>query len=147
MNDLFQAVLLDHARRPRNQRRLDGATATGEGHNPFCGDRCTIYLEIAEGVIRDVAFEGSGCAILLASASLLTLAVTGKTPAQAQAVAERFHGLLTANEPPDDDGLGDLLALAGVRNFPSRIKCATLPWHGLRAALKAWSGFALVTQD
>jgi nitrogen fixation NifU-like protein len=126
MNDLFQAVLLDHARHPRNQRRLEGATATGEGHNPFCGDRCTVYLEIAEGVIKDVSFEGSGCAILLASASLLTLALVGKTPAQAEAIAELFHGLLTSDESPDEDGLGDLLALAGVRNFASRIKCATL---------------------
>jgi nitrogen fixation NifU-like protein len=137
MNDLFQAVLLDHARRPRNQGRLDGATATGEGYNRFCGDHCTVYLDVSEGVIRDVSFEGSGCAILLASASLLTLALVGKTKEEAQVVAEQFHGLLTADDPSDEDGLGDLLALAGVKNYPSRIKCATLPWHGLRAALEA----------
>jgi nitrogen fixation NifU-like protein len=140
MNDLFQAVLLDHARHPRNQRYLQGATATGEGYNPVCGDRCTVYLAMAEGVIKDVSFEGSGCAILLASASLLTLALVGEIPAQAEALAERFHGLLSLDELPDEDGLGDLLALVGVRNFPSRIKCATLPWHGLRAALEAGEG-------
>ena len=84
-----------------------------------------------------MSFEGSGCAILLASASLLTLALMGKTKEEAQTIAERFHGLLTADDPPDEDGLGDLLALAGVQNYPSRIKCATLPWHGLLAALEA----------
>lgn len=136
MTDLFQAVLLDHARRPRNQRKLEQATATGDVHNRFCGDRCTVYLAVAEGVVRDVAFEGAGCAIMLASASLLTLAVTGKTQEQAQVVAERFHALLTTQADPDTEGLGDLAALAGVRELPSRIKCALLPWHALRAGLR-----------
>lgn len=134
MNDLFQAVLLGHARHPRNRRRLQSPTATGEGHNPLCGDRCTVYLQIAEGVIRDASFEGTGCAIMLASASLLTLALVGKTPDEAQAVAERFQMMLTANESPDVNGLSDLVALAGVRHFPSRIGCVMLPWQGLRRA-------------
>lgn len=135
-DDLYQEVLLDHATSPRNRRRLERATAIGNGHNHLCGDRCTVYLDVAEGVIRDVAFEGAGCAILLASASLLTLTVAGKTPAQALAIFDQFHALLTYDTTPDMDGLGDLAVLAGVRDYPSRIKCATLPWHALRAALE-----------
>lgn len=135
LNDLFQAVLLDHARRPRNQRRLENTTIIGEGNNPLCGDRCTVYLDVADGIVRVVAFEGAGCAIMLASASLMTLALAGKTKDQAQAVAEQFHTLLTTDAEVDDS-LGDLTALAGVRDLPSRIKCALLPWHALRAALK-----------
>lgn len=135
LTDLFQAVLLDHARRPRNHRRLEQATATGDVHNPFCGDRCTVYLAVAEGVVRDVTFEGAGCAIMLASASLMTLALAGKTKEQAQAVAEQFHALLTTDGGVEE-GLGDLTAFAGVRDLPSRIKCALLPWQALRAGLR-----------
>lgn len=134
-DELYQEVLLDHATRPRNRRLLEQATAIGNGHNHLCGDRCTVYLDVAEGVIRDVAFEGAGCAILLASASLLTLTVAGKTPAQAQAIFDQFHALLTQDTTTDVAGLGDLAALAGVKGYPSRIRCATLPWHALRAAL------------
>ncbi len=136
LTDLFQAVLLDHARRPRSRRKLERATAAGEGHNPFCGDRCTVYLDVAENVIADVSFEGTGCAILLASASLMTLALAGRTPLQAQAVAGRFRRMLTQDALPDEEGLGDLVALAGVRDLPSRVKCAMLPWHALRVALE-----------
>jgi nitrogen fixation NifU-like protein len=96
VDDLYQEVLFDHATRPRNRRRLELATATGEGHNPFCGDRCTVYLDVGEGIIRDASFEGVGCAILLASASLMTLAVCGRTPAEALTLVERFRALLTA---------------------------------------------------
>src|ERR1051325_5174613 len=94
LNDLFEAVLLDHARHPRNHRLLENATAIGEGNDPLCGDRCKLYVEIAGGVIKDVSFEGAGCAIMLASASLMTLALMGKTKEQAQAVAEQFHKML-----------------------------------------------------
>jgi nitrogen fixation NifU-like protein len=142
VDDLYQEVLLDHATRPRNRRRLDQATATGEGQNPFCDDCCTVYLAVTEGVINDLAFEGSGCAIMLASASLLTLTLAGKTPVQARAIFDQFRALLTTEADPDTEGLGDLAALAGVKEYPSRIKCATLPWHALRAALDAVAGWS-----
>lgn len=138
-DDLYQAVLLDHATRPRNLGRLEQPTATGEGHNPSCGDRCTVYLAVAEGVVREVSFSGAGCAIMLASASLLTLRVAGKTRVQAEAIIQQFRALLTADEAADEDALGDLVALAGVKDHPSRIKCATLPWKALRAALESSS--------
>jgi nitrogen fixation NifU-like protein len=111
------------------------ATAFGEGNNPFCGDRSTIYLDVSEGAVRDASVEAVGCAILLASASLMTLAVTvtGKTPDEALTLRERFCAVLTAEASFDVD---DLAALAGVRDFPSRIKCAILPWHALGEALK-----------
>lgn len=133
--DLYQEVLLDHARRPRNHRKLDGATAVGEGTDPLCGDSCTVYLVTGDGIIQDVCFEGQGCAITLASASLMTLAVSGKTLEQASEIGKQFMSLLTKEDMPPND-LGDLAALAGVRAFPSRVKCATLPWHALRAALQ-----------
>ena len=136
LNDLFEAVLLDHARKPRNHRRLEQATAIGQGNNPFCGDRCKVYLDVAGGVIKDVSFEGAGCAILMASASLMTLALVGKTMEQVQVIAERFHAMLTQEVVLDEDALGDLAALAGVREYPSRIKCAMLPWRAVREALQ-----------
>jgi nitrogen fixation NifU-like protein len=133
LDELFQAVLLDHARRPRNQRRLSNA-ASGEGNDPLCGDRCTVYLDVQEGKIKDVSFEGTGCAIMLASASLLTLALAGKTQDQAKGIADHFQALLTREA--DSDNLGDLAALAGVRELPSRIKCALLPWRAMKIALQ-----------
>jgi nitrogen fixation protein NifU and related proteins len=136
LTDLFEAVLLDHARWPRNRRRLENATSVCEGNDPLCGDRCTVYLGVAGGVIKDVSFEGAGCAIMLASASLMTMAMAGKKREQAQVVAEQFHAMLTHDELPDADALGDLAALAGVRDLPSRIKCAMLPWQAIRSALQ-----------
>jgi len=115
---------------------MEEATAQAEGNNPLCGDCCTVYLHTGDGIIQDIGFEGTGCAILLASASMMTLAVSGEPMVEAQAVAEQFLALVTAASPPDEDGLGELAALAGVREFPGRVKCATLPWHALRAALK-----------
>lgn len=135
LNDLYQAVLLDHARHPRNNHRLENATAIGEGNDPLCGDRCTVYLDVAGGVIKNMSFDGAGCAIMLATASLMTLALAGKTMEQAQAVAEQFDEML-ASGGLDDDNLGDLAALAGVRDLPSRIKCATLPWWAMRKAIE-----------
>jgi nitrogen fixation NifU-like protein len=134
VDDLYQEVLLDHATKLRNQRRLEQATATGEGHNHLCGDHCKVYLDVVEGVIRDASFEGSGCAILLASASLITLAVIGRTLDEALTLLERFRALLTVEAVSDVD---DLAALAGIRDFPKRIKCATLPWHALGEALNS----------
>ena len=136
LNDLFEAILFDHARKPRNHRRLDQATAISQGNNPFCGDRCKVFLNVAGGVIKDVSFEGAGCAILIASASLMTLALVGKTLEQAQVIVKQFHEMLMAEVALDEDNLGDLAALAGVRQYPSRIKCAMLPWRAVREALQ-----------
>src|SRR5271155_766497 len=132
LNGLFEAVLLDHARKPRNHRSMKDATAVGEGHNPDCGDRCKVYLGVSQGVIKDVSVEGAGCAIMMASASLMSLALAGKTLEQAQEIAEQFHLLVTTEDILDDETLGDLAALAGVRDLPSRIKCALLPWRAMR---------------
>jgi nitrogen fixation NifU-like protein len=136
LNDLYQAVLLDHARQPRNHRKLEHAAATGEGFNQLCGDCCKVYLEMAGGVINDVGFQGVGCAIMMASASLMTLALVGKTEGQAKASLGQFQGMLAGDDLPGMDELGDLAALAGVRAFPSRLKCAFLPWNALKAAFR-----------
>jgi nitrogen fixation NifU-like protein len=138
LRDLYQEVILDHGRRPRNLRRPADAGRRAEGHNPLCGDRLTLYLTLADGVIRDAAFEGAGCAISMASASLMTEAVRGKSPAEAEALFRLFHRLLTQEDgDPDDPGLGKLAAFSGVREFPVRVKCATLAWHTLEQALEA----------
>jgi nitrogen fixation NifU-like protein len=137
LDDLYQQVILDHNKRPRNFGALEGARKA-EGHNPLCGDRLTVFLRVDEGgVIRDVSFQGSGCAISKASASLMTESVKGKTLAEARALFERFHKMITSppDEPlPANDDLGKLNALVGVRQFPLRVKCASLAWHTLRAA-------------
>jgi nitrogen fixation NifU-like protein len=135
LNDLYQEVILDHNRRPRNFHAIAGATHTAEGYNPLCGDRLTLYVQVENDRIADVAFEGSGCAISKASASLMTEAVKGQTLAGARALFERFHGMVTA--PPEEqvEDLGKLSAFAGVRDFPVRVKCASLAWHTLKAAL------------
>jgi nitrogen fixation NifU-like protein len=136
LRDLYQEVILDHNRRPRNFGRLAGANRSAEGFNPLCGDRLTLYLKLVDGVIEAVSFEGAGCAISTASASLMTEALKGKTEHEAQALFEGFHALVTA-----DPGaaatvpLGKLEVLSGVREFPVRVKCATLAWHTLQAAL------------
>lgn len=136
LQDLYQEVILDHNRRPRNFRAIEGARKA-EGYNPLCGDRIVVYVRVDEGVIRDVSFEGTGCAISRASASLMTDAIKGKTVAEAEQLLERFHRMITApaDAPPDD--LGKLTVLAGVRQFPVRVKCASLAWHTLRAATAA----------
>jgi nitrogen fixation NifU-like protein len=139
LDDLYQEVILDHNRRPRNFRAID-AGRKAEGYNPLCGDRLTVYLHVAKDVIEDVSFQGSGCAISKASASLMTESVKGKTVAEARALFDRFHQMLTSpvNAPAAD--LGKLNVLAGVRQFPVRVKCATLAWHTLRAAADAGDG-------
>ena len=136
LEDLYQEVILDHNRRPRNFRALE-AGRKAEGFNPLCGDRITVYLTVDNGVITDVAFQGSGCAISKASASLMTEAVKGKTVAEAQALFERFQQMVTAPTDAPLDSLGKLTVLAGVRQFPVRVKCASLAWHTLRAAVDA----------
>ena len=156
LQDLYQEVILDHNRRPRNFRALDnsgrpgtGAPGSGdaapgaarirkvEAHNPLCGDRLTVYLRVEDDVIKEAAFQGVGCAISKASASLMTDSVKGKTLAEVEALFKRFHRAVTA--PPDApvEDLGKLSALTGVRQFPVRVKCATLAWYALRAAAEA----------
>jgi nitrogen fixation NifU-like protein len=136
LQDLYQEVILDHNRRPRNFRVLeDGRSA--EGYNPLCGDRLTVYLRVEGGVITDAAFQGSGCAISKASASLMTDIVKGKTVQDAETLFERFHRAVTAPTDAPVEDLGKLSVLTGVRQFPVRVKCATLPWYALRAAVEA----------
>lgn len=136
LQDLYQEVILDHNRRPRNFRAID-AGRKAEGYNPLCGDRITVYLNVDNGVIKDVSFQGAGCAISKASASLMTESVKGKTVEQAQALFERFQRMITAAGETLIDDLGKLTVLAGVRQFPVRVKCASLAWHTLRAAVDA----------
>lgn len=136
LHDLYQQVIVDHSKRPRNFRVIDQATAV-EGYNPLCGDKVTIYVRVENGVVKDVSFQGSGCAISTASASLLTEALKGKTLADADALFESFHQLVTGLEPAHDEPeLGKLTVFSGVCDYPTRVKCATLAWHTLRAALQ-----------
>jgi nitrogen fixation protein NifU and related proteins len=136
LQELYQEVILDHNRRPRNFRVLeDGRRA--EGYNPLCGDRLTVYLRVEGAVITDAAFQGSGCAISKASASLMTDIVKGKTVQEAETLFERFHRAVTAPTDAPVEDLGKLSVLTGVRQFPVRVKCATLAWYALRAAVEA----------
>lgn len=139
LRELYQEVILDHNRRPRNYRAPADANRQAEGFNPLCGDRLTLFLKVDGEVIRDAAFQGSGCAISKASASLLTDAVKGKSVAEASALFERFHRMVTSapDSVEDFSDLGKLAVLAGVREFPVRVKCASLAWHTLKAALEA----------
>jgi nitrogen fixation NifU-like protein len=136
LDELYRDVILDHNRRPRNFGKLDPADATVEGFNPMCGDRLTVRLQLAGDRIADIRFEGEGCAISTASASLMTEAVKGKTRSDALALFERVHRLLTEDDASADE-LGKLAALSGVREFPARVKCASLCWHTLASALQA----------
>ena len=135
LNELYQEVILDHNRRPRNFRRIEGASHHAEGYNPLCGDRLTHDDQVDGGRIADVAFQGSGCAISKASASLMTDAVKGQSVADARDMVTRFQRMVTT--PPDQqvENMGKLSVLAGVREFPVRVKCASLCWHTLKAAL------------
>jgi nitrogen fixation NifU-like protein len=134
LTDLYQEVILDHNRRPHNFRTIEGATKQ-EGYNPLCGDRLTLYVAMNGGVITDVAFQGSGCAISKASASLMTDALKGKTADEARALFDQFHAMITSDHAVPAADLGKLSVLAGVREFPTRIKCASLAWHTMKAAV------------
>jgi nitrogen fixation protein NifU and related proteins len=136
LSDLYQEVILDHNRRPRNFRRIDRPSHEAEGYNPLCGDRLTVFLTVDDGRIADVAFEGSGCAISKASASLMTDRVKGCTVPEAQDLFVRFQRMVTTPPDREVEDLGKLSALAGVREFPIRVKCASLAWHTLKAALE-----------
>lgn len=137
MRELYAEMILDHNRSPRNRRSMPAASSHADGHNPLCGDQVTVYLDIADGIIKDISFEGQGCAISTASASLMTEALVGKPVAEAEAVFQQFHRMLTedgANIEFEED-LEKLEVFGGVREFPMRVKCATLAWHTMHAAL------------
>ena len=135
LTDLYQEVILDHNRRPHNFRVIDAASAKQEGYNPLCGDRLTLYLTLDGDVIKDAAFQGTGCAISKASASLMTDAVKGKSVAEARELFEQFHAMITSEPGTPMEDLGKLSVFAGVREFPTRIKCASLAWHTMKAAV------------
>jgi nitrogen fixation protein NifU and related proteins len=135
LHDLYQETILDHSKRPRNTGALAQPTHSAEGYNPLCGDRLTLQLKVENGHITGIQFQGAGCAISTASASLMTEAMKGKTPEEAESAFQKFHGLLTEDRPPAPD-LGKLAVFSGVREYPMRVKCATLAWHTLRAALR-----------
>jgi len=138
LRELYQELILDHSKRPRNRREMPEADRHAEGHNPLCGDEATIYVKLDGDRVVDVSFSGKGCSISTASASLMTEAVKGKTRAEVEALFERFHELVTAapgTSPAAAPGLGKLAVFAGVSEFPMRVKCASLAWHTLKAAL------------
>jgi nitrogen fixation NifU-like protein len=138
LRELYQEVILDHSKRPRNRRAMEEASHRAVGHNPLCGDRATVFLHVEGDLVTDVSFEGSGCSISTASASMMTDALRGKTVAEARALFERFHELVTADPSraatvaPE---LGKLAVFQGVHEFPMRVKCASLAWHTMKAAL------------
>ena len=143
LEELYQDMIMEHNRKPRNFRLLDGADRSADGFNPFCGDTISIYLALDGDQVNDIGFQGSGCAISRASASMLTESVMGKSITKAEQIFDAFHEMLTRgpvneaeHEQDDDDTLGDLGMLSGVSAFPTRVKCATLSWNTLRAALR-----------
>ena len=134
LSELYQQVILDHNKKPRNFRKIESPSHTAEGHNPLCGDQLTIYLSLENDEVKDVSFEGSGCAISKASASMMTQAVKGKTRQQVEELFKGFHSMVTDDDETREE-LGNLRIFEGVREFPVRVKCATLPWHTLHAAI------------
>jgi len=138
LRDLYQEVVIDHSKKPRNFRKPEGANRSAEGMNPLCGDEITVYLKLAGDVIEDIGFQGAGCAISKASASLMTAALKNKTKAEAEALFQRVHSMVSEGPKSkvDPEELGKLAVLSGVWEFPARVKCATLAWHTLRSALE-----------
>ena len=143
LRGLYQEVILDHGKDPRNFRKAENANCEATGYNPLCGDRLVVTLSVDEiGIVQDAAFLGNGCAISMASASMMTEIVRGKTRAEAEDLFQRFHGMCTTDEDvdfTDDEDVEKLMVLSGVRQFPVRVKCATLPWHTMEAALRGES--------
>ena len=133
--DLYQELIIDHSSRPRNFRPIDAASSA-EGYNPLCGDKVTVYVQMNGDVVADAGFQGDGCAISKASASLMTESIKGKTRSEVENLFADFHDLVTGTGDPDPKRLGKLAAFSGLREFPTRVKCGTLAWHTLRAALK-----------
>src|SRR2546421_626774 len=146
LSELYQQVILDHNKKPRNFRKLENANHSAEGYNPLCGDQLKVYLHVDDDQVKDVSFEGSGCAISKASASMMTQAVKGKTKAEAEMLFDEFHRMAMGelDEENDPNNLGKLKIFAGVRDFPARVNCATLSWHTMRAALE---GEPLITTE
>ena len=144
LSDLYQEVILDHNRSPHNFRKLENANRQADGYNPLCGDQVTVYLRLEGGVIKDISFQGMGCAISKASASMMTDALKGKTEDEAEALFNQVHGMLVGESEPPANGrqIGKLSLLSGVSQFPARVKCASLSWHTLRAALKGEAAIA-----
>jgi len=140
LRELYQDVILEHSKNPRNYRALEAANRTAEGFNPLCGDHFKVFLDVEDGRIRDISFEGSGCAISKASASMMTQAVKGKRTEEVEALFEKFHRVVTGKNGVEADDLGKLAAFSGVSEFPIRVKCATLAWHALHAALQGDQG-------
>ena len=136
LRDLYQEVILEHSKAPRNYRELKPADHRAEGYNPLCGDRFTIYLQMNGDSIQDIGFQGSGCAISKASASMMTQVLKGKSRKEAEELFQRFHGVVTGQNGSEGTELGKLAVFAGVSEFPTRVKCATLAWHTLQAALE-----------
>ena len=138
LSELYQQVILDHNKKPRNFQVLEGANRVAEGFNPLCGDQLTVYMLMDGGVVRDLSFVGTGCAISKAAASMMTQAVKGKTREEAQALFDEFHRMVTGelDEEAEENHLGRLKIFAGVRDYPARVKCASLPWHTMHAALE-----------
>jgi len=137
LSELYQQVILDHNKKPRNFRKPEVFNRSAQGHNPLCGDQLTVYLQLENGTVSDIAFEGSGCAISKAAASMMTQALKGKTTDQTDVLFREFHQMVTGEgEAAEQGSLGNLRIFAGVREFPVRVKCATLPWHTFKAALE-----------
>jgi nitrogen fixation protein NifU and related proteins len=134
LNDLYQQVILDHSKSPRNYSKLEGANRTAQGHNPLCGDHVTMYLHLDGNTVKDISWQGSGCAISRASASILTTAVKGKNIAEVKSLFAQVHDMVTTGKSNGD--LGKLAVFAGVHKFPARVKCAILPWHAAVAAVE-----------
>ncbi len=144
LDELYQEVILDHNKSPRNFRAMEHADRKAEGYNPLCGDHVTVFLKLGRGIIEDISFQGSGCAISKASASMMTAALKGKTPEDAQELFEKVHQMLTgeSNGSEGEKNLGKLMILAGVCKFPARVKCASLAWHTVKSALQNEKGVA-----
>jgi len=137
LSELYQQVILDHNKKPRNFRKLETANHSAEGFNPLCGDQLTVYLNLEDDAVKEISFEGSGCAISKAAASMMTQAVKGKSKQEAEKLFSEFHSMVTGelDEETTTNGLGNLTIFSGVRDFPVRVKCASLPWHTMHAAL------------
>jgi nitrogen fixation NifU-like protein len=137
LSDLYQQVILDHNKKPRNFRKLEEANRTAEGYNPLCGDQLTVYMQLEDGTVRDISFEGSGCAISKAAASMMTQSIKGKSKEDAENLFDEFHRMVTGqlDEEATPNNLGRLTIFSGVRDFPARVKCASLSWHTMHAAL------------
>jgi len=146
VHELYQETILDHSKRPRNCHPMEDANHKAEGYNPLCGDKLKLYLKMDGDIVKDVSFVGSGCAISTASASLMTESLRGKTRAEALALLDKFHDLLTTDSPVTKD-LGKLVVFCGVRDYPARVKCATLAWHTLKSALTSEDSTPVTTED